>query len=142
MALNFSRREFCKLGLAASMPFALRAKPEDWYPTLINEMPFGVETFSFHDLPAAGSPQLIPTIISNMKSAGINECEIMSGHIEPWGSYATGWWVQTRRQPGFTQLREEARKWRMTVPMDYYRNIRKQFEDAGLRIFYYNVNFN
>ena len=54
----------------------------------------------------------------------------------------TGWWVQSRRAPDFSRLRDEARHWRLTVPMDYYCGIRKQFEDAGLRIYLYNVNFN
>jgi sugar phosphate isomerase/epimerase len=39
-------------------------------------------------------------------------------------------------------MREEAREWRLSVPMDYYRAIRQQFEDAGLRIHLYNINFN
>jgi sugar phosphate isomerase/epimerase len=58
------------------------------------------------------------------------------------GSYATGWWVATRRDPGFPKMREDARRWRLAAPMEYYRNVRKQFEDAGLRIYLYNVNFN
>jgi hypothetical protein len=37
------------------------------------------ETFSFHDLPPAGDPQLIPTIVKNLQRLGIAECEIMSG---------------------------------------------------------------
>jgi len=127
--------------MALPMATAIRqAKP--YAPTLIQGIPFGVETFSFHDLPPAGDAKLIPTIIRNMQSLGINEVEIMSGHIEPWASVATGWWVQSRRAPGFAQMREDARRWRLSVPMDYYRGIRKQFEDAGLRIYLYNVNFN
>ena len=31
---------------------------------------------------------------------------------------------------------------RLSVPMTYYRDIRRRFEDAGLRIYLYNVNFN
>lgn len=136
-----SRRDFCKF--AAALPLAMALPPQQHFqPTLIAGLPFGLETFSFHDLPPAGDAQLIPTIIRNMRRLGINECEIMSGHIEPWGSYATGWWVQTRKSPGYAKMREEARRWRLSVPMDYYRNIRRQFEDAGLRIYYYNVNFN
>ncbi|MEY4762372.1 MAG: hypothetical protein RLZZ200_2228 [Pseudomonadota bacterium] len=108
----------------------------------IGGIPFGVETFSFHDLPPAGDPTLIPTIISNMKSLGISECEIMSGHVEPFPSSMTGWWVQSRREPDFPKLREAARQWRLSVPLEYYRTIRRQFEDAGLRIYYYNINFN
>ena len=41
----------------------------------------------------------------------------------------------------FPRLRERARQWRLTVPMDYYRAVRKQFDDAGVRMFLYNVNF-
>ena len=50
--------------------------------------------------------------------------------------------VATRRDPGFPKMREDARRWRLSVPMDYYRNVRKQFEQAGLSVFLYNVNFN
>src|SRR5262249_46756330 len=98
----------------------------------VNGVRLGVETFSYHDLPPAGDARLIPTLIDDMRSAGLVECEIMSGHVEPMGSYATGWWVATRRAAGYAKMREDARKWRLTVPMDYYRNVRRQFEDAGL----------
>ena len=109
--------------------------------TTVNGVVFGVETFSFHDLPPAGD-QLIPTIVKNLQTLGIAECEIMSGHVEPFPSVMTGWWVQSRRSPDFARLREEARQWRLTVPMKDYRDIRRRFEDAGLRIYLYNVNFN
>jgi sugar phosphate isomerase/epimerase len=137
----YSRRELGKLVLAGIPAVLARAQS---FPrlSLVSGVPFGVETFSFHDLPPAGDPRLIPTLIRDMKDVGIAECEIMSGHVEPMGSYATGWWVATRRAAGYAKMREEARRWRLTVPMDYYRNVRKQFEDAGLRMYYYNVNFN
>lgn len=139
---QFRRRDFCKAALA--LPFALRASVSaaKEIPQTVGGLHFGVETFSFHDAPPAGDPQLIPTIIRGMQYAQIPECEIMSGHVEPWSSVATGWWVQTRSAPGFAKMREEARRWRLTVPMDYYVKIRKQFEAAGLRIYYYNINFN
>jgi len=133
-----TRRRFQQILLAAIPAVAQTNKPD----STIAGIPFGVETFSFHDLPPAGDPRLIPTLIADMKDAGLAECEIMSGHVEPRGSYATGWWVATRRAAGYKEMRDDARQWRLTIPMDYYRGIRKQFDDAGLRIFLYNVNFN
>src|SRR5581483_1278048 len=134
------RREFGRL-LCAALPaagsFAQPVRPA----FKIGGLDFGVETFSFHDLPPAGDAKLIPTLIQDMRDVGLAECEIMSGHVEPMGSYATGWWVPTRRAPGYEKMREEARRWRLSVPMDYYRAVRKQFEAAGLRIYLYNVNF-
>jgi sugar phosphate isomerase/epimerase len=134
-----SRRDFLK-ALAAGPLLAIPQRPAA--VTAVNGVVFGVETFSFHDLPPAGDPQLIPTIVKNLQALGIAECEIMSGHIEPFASVMTGWWVQSRRSADFARLREEARQWRLTVPMTYYRDIRRRFEDAGLRMYFYNVNFN
>jgi sugar phosphate isomerase/epimerase len=139
--MSYTRREFGKVLAAA--PLALARVPQQApRATGAAGVIFGLETFSFHDLPPSGDPKLIPTIISNMRALGIAECEIMSGHIEPYPSVMTGWWVQSRRAPDFAKQREEARRWRLSVPMDYYRAIRRQFEDAGLRIYLYNVNFN
>ncbi len=109
-----SRRDFLK-ALTAGPLVLVPQRPAA--VTTVNGVVFGVETFSFHDLPPAGDPQLIPTIVKNLQTLGIVECEIMSGHIEPFASVMTGWWVQSRRSADFARLREEARQWRLTVPM-------------------------
>lgn len=141
---TYTRRDFGKMALAAIPLTGLPMRPTSVAQSnaVIAGLPFGLETFSFHDLPPAGDPQLIPTIISNMNQLGLAECEIMSGHVEPWASVATGWWVQSRKAAGYQQMREDARHWRLTVPMDYYAKVRKQFDDAGQRMYLYNVNFN
>jgi sugar phosphate isomerase/epimerase len=38
--------------------------------------------------------------------------------------------------------REELRNWRLTVPMDHFKAIRRKFEDAGIRLHAYNYSFN
>ena len=142
--VKFDRRAFLKSAPAISLAFrsvAGGAIPKVAVPQTVGGLHFGVETFSFHDIPQ-GDPKQLPTILSNMIAAGIPECEIMSGHIEPFPNISTGWWVQTRRAADFPKMREESRRWRLKVPMDYYATIRKQFEAAGLRIYYYNINFN
>jgi hypothetical protein len=75
-----------------------------WPPTTINGVQFGVETFSFQDLPPSGDPRIVPTIIGNMRDIGLAECEIMSAHIEPFPGVSTGWWVQARRAPEGTNV--------------------------------------
>jgi sugar phosphate isomerase/epimerase len=141
-----TRRDWVKhIWAAVPLASAARAQSRSNTPSpvdSINGVGVGVETFSFHDLPPAGDSRLIPALIDDIRSVGLVECEIMSGHVEPMGSYATGWWVATRRAPGYAKMREEARQWRLTVPMDYYQNVRSQFEKAGLRMYLYNVNFN
>lgn len=139
--IRTTRRGF-GAAITAALPVLSALPAQAQSAANIAGIPFGVETFSFHDLPPAGDPRLIPVLIGDMREAGLIECEIMSGHVEPMGSYATGWWVATRRDPGFPKMRTAAREWRLTAPAEYYRKVRKQFEDAGMRIYLYNVNFN
>ena len=135
-----NRRRFLVASL--SLTGAIKAQTPAARVESVNGVRIGVETFSFHDLPPAGDAALIPTLIADMRSAGLAECEIMSGHVEPMGSYATGWWVATRRAPGYAKMREDARRWRLAATPEYYRQVRQQFEDAGLRMYLYNINFN
>jgi sugar phosphate isomerase/epimerase len=37
--------------------------------------------------------------------------------------------------------REALRNWRLTVPMDYYKGIRRRFDDAGVKLIGYNLSF-
>ena len=54
-------------------------------------------------------------------------------------------WVEPRfTGPGVSPegARDQLRKWRLSVPIDYYRNVKKQFDDAGINVFSYYVGFN
>ena len=73
--MNPSRRDV--LRALAGSPLLIAQQPRAT-ATAVNGVVFGVETFSFHDLPDAGDPQLIPTIVKNLQTLGIAECEIMS----------------------------------------------------------------
>src|SRR4051794_17525244 len=100
-----NRREFARALVV--LPFVSQ-RPVSEPASDINGVRIGLETFSFHDLPPAGDPRLLPTIIGNMREIGIAECEIMSGHVEPYASVATGWWVQSRSAAGYQKMREDA----------------------------------
>jgi hypothetical protein len=105
----YSRRDLGRMLMALPLAAPSQRPPAPVYE--INGVRMGLETFSFHDLPPSGDPRLVPTIVANMREIGLAECEIMSGHVEPFPSVATGWWVQSRRAPGYEEMRERARRW-------------------------------
>lgn len=108
-----SRRDFHRLTLAA-VPSALAlAKPN----SKIGGVRFGVQSYSFRDRP-------LDEAIQGMVEVGLGECELWQGHLEPRGGG-----------------REALRTWRTTVPMDFFRDVKKKFDAAGIRLFAYNYSF-
>ena len=125
-----SRRVFVKgvgqaIGLCG-LPSGAGAMWQGWQATKNDRLPhihgvrIGVQTYSFRELP--GDP--IQQIIDAMTAIGLGECELYSPQAE----------IQTKS-------REELRRWRLTVPMDYFKTIRRKFDDAGIAIVAYNYSF-
>src|SRR5258708_12237919 len=108
----YSRREFSKLALAA-FPAATALARLD---STVHGVQLGVQSYSFRDRP-------LDDAIKAMVEVGLGECELYSGHVEP------------------KMHREELRKWRTTVSMDEFHNVRKKFDDAGILLYAYNYSF-
>ncbi|HUK15482.1 MAG TPA: TIM barrel protein [Bryobacteraceae bacterium] len=125
-----SRREFGKVVLAA-LPMPLPASGID---SRVNGVALGLHTFSFSGVPHAG---VLDAIIHCMVDTGIGECILLAQQIEP-GDL----WDRIRppqgAAPGTTeaqaQPREQLARWRLSVSLDYFKGIRRQFENAGIRI--------
>jgi sugar phosphate isomerase/epimerase len=83
----------------------------------------GVQSYSYRDRP-------LDAAIKAMVEDGIGECELFSPHIEPG--------TMPRRGP---VNREELRKWRLSVPLDEIKSVRKKFDDAGIALFAFNYSF-
>jgi sugar phosphate isomerase/epimerase len=81
----------------------------------------GVQSYSFRDRP-------LDAAIKSITEVGLSECELWQGHVEP----------NEARGP---ERREAIRKWRLTVPLDDFRNIRRKFDDAGIMLYAYNYSF-
>src|ERR1700690_1619622 len=106
-----SRRDIHKLALAA--PFSrLFAKPN----SNIAGVQIGVQSYSFRDRP-------LDAAVQAMVDIGLSECELYQGHIEP------------------KLDREELRKWGTNVSMDEFHKIPKKFDEAGIRLYAYNISF-
>ena len=72
----------------------------------------GLQSYSFRDLSLDDG-------IAAMQQVGITSCELWEGHVEP---------AELRRP----ENRERLRRWRTTIPLDWFEEIRWQFEDAGI----------
>lgn len=91
-------------------------------------VPLGVQTYSFHLLPPEGARE---RIIRAMTSIGIPFCELTSVHLQPAE-------ISNKMLSSDTAVRAEAaddfRKWKLSAPLRYFTEVRKEFQGAGLSI--------
>jgi len=97
----------------------------------INGVQIGLQPFCYHDLPMTVENR--PILIQRMIQNGIGVVELHAVWVEP-----------RFTEPGVTPegARDQLRKWRLSVPIDHYRNVKKEFDDAGIDVFSYYVGFN
>ena len=110
----YTRRSFGTMVLAA-VPATSALAPS--INSKINGVQLGVQSYSFRDLS-------LDAAIAAMREIGIGECELYMGHVEP---------ADTRG--------EALKKWRLGTPLSYFHQIRKKFEDAGVALSAYSLNF-
>ena len=88
----------------------------------------GAQTYSFRDLP-------IEEVVTAMQRVGLSFCELWQGHVEtPQQIGAAGNVARGAR-------RELLRKWRLSVPLDSFAQIREMFTAAGVTLTAYNLSF-
>ena len=124
----YSRRHFGRVALTA-LPLPLLAAAID---SKVHGVQLGVHTFSFSTLPHEG---ILDSIVACMVDAGIGECILRAQDIEP-GEL----WDQVRTAP--VEARQKLGRWRMSAPFDYFENIRRKFESAGLAIYGFGASPN
>lgn len=128
-----------KLALLAVPASAALGKMID---SKIEGVQLGVQSYSFRDLP-------LDDAIQAMVADGLGDCELFSPHIEAGGIQAT----RALFQPGTKLTREQRRaafeahekklqEWRLTVPLDYFKQVRAKFDRAGINLYAYNLSFN
>jgi len=74
----------------------------------------GAQSYSFRDRP-------LDAAIQGFIDVGLSECELSMGHVEP-------------EFPRGPEGRAALRKWRLNVPPDDIRAIRRKFEKAGIEL--------
>jgi hypothetical protein len=112
-----------------------------------NGLRLGLNTWS---LRALSQDEAIPIIIQTMKQSSLHDCQILFTHVEPVKFnpvFPAGVFNPPKSSPTPQQLEEQKAttaaltKWRLSVPMSYFENIRSTFEKQGLRIKSYSVRF-
>ena len=99
--------------------------------SFIHGVQFGLQPFCYHDLLMI--PENRQTLIKRLVQNGMGMVEL----------HAT--WVEPRfNEPGVSaqEARERLRHWRVTATPEFYRAIRKEFDEVGLSVFSYYVGFN
>jgi len=114
----FSRRDFGRMALAAVPLAAAHGARID---SKIKGVQIGGQSYSFRDRP-------MDKAIEAFKECGLGEVELWQGHVEP--------------QANDAPAREALRKWRLETPLDFFANVRKQWSDAGIDLYAYNLSFN
>jgi sugar phosphate isomerase/epimerase len=119
------RRDFLKV--AAAMPWLAKID------SVVSGVRLGTITYSFRDLPRTlGAEDAVDVMIKALTECGIGEIELFSPHVEPAFPGGRG---EAQRS------RELLRQWRLSTPAEHFKQVKKRFDDAGISLFAYTVNF-
>ena len=134
---GLTRREWHRLvlgGLVAAPLASLdaRQKPD----SRIAGVRIGAQSYSFRGMSIGDS-------IAAMTSIGLSYCELWQGQVETREAIGPGPAVpESAAQPERrTAQREALRQWRLSVPLDHFREIRRTFDAAGITLTAYNLSF-
>jgi len=147
----YSRREFGRLALAGLPLTVAFAQGSSKTNSSFNGVRIGVQSYSFRSLP-------LDDAIKAMAGIGIGECELFSGHVEPRigpppgarppqsptgaGSGEMTPEMREAMREAARKRQEETRKWRLSVPLDHFKDVRNKFDAAGIKLQAYNLSFN
>jgi len=147
-----SRRDFGKIALAGLPVSTLLGAAID---STVNGVHLGASTYSFRDFKRTQGQDIVDPVIKALQTCGVGEIELYSPTIEPAGAALppeppAPYGMPRPPRPPRTQEqaaletsnREALRKWRETAPVAHFEAIAKKFDDAGIKIFAYTVNFN
>jgi sugar phosphate isomerase/epimerase len=127
------RRDFVKIAAAATA-FRFSAPARAGIDSVVNGVHLGTITYSFRELPrTAGASDSVDVMIKALAECGIGEIELFSPHLEPA--------LPGGRGPEGQRSRDQLRQWRLSTPAQHFKEVRKRFDDAGISLFAYTVNF-
>jgi len=101
----------------------------------------GAISYCFRSIPRPAGGDYMDTMVDAFTQTGIGICELESNRVEPEPAIPGGGRMPATITPEYAKRREELRQWRLTVPMDRFKEIRSKFQKAGIDVFGYVMTF-
>ncbi|HEU0119320.1 MAG TPA: TIM barrel protein [Bryobacteraceae bacterium] len=128
-----NRRDFGKAALAALPLASLHAKPNSKF----GGVQIGAITYCFRALPSTA-----PDLLKYCTELGISSIELMGDAAENFAgapaarppAFAGRRDLTPAQQETMRKIADERKKWRLSVSMDKYKELRKMFNSAGIQI--------
>lgn len=128
---NRTRRDFAKLALVGLPATVWAAKVN----STVKGVRLGTITYSFRDFKRTPGVDNADAIIAALKECEIGEIELFAPNIEPYRPSGG------RGTPEAAKARDEVRQWRLSTPASYFKGMRKKFDDAGINLIAYTMNY-
>ncbi|HUA86889.1 MAG TPA: TIM barrel protein [Bryobacteraceae bacterium] len=128
-----TRRDFAKFllaGVPASIALAARIN------STVAGVRLGTITYSFRDFPRTPGQDNVDAIIRALIECEIGEIELFSPNVEPAPAGPAGRGTAQARKN-----REDLRRWRLETPTEHFRAVRKKFDNAGINVYAYTMNY-
>jgi sugar phosphate isomerase/epimerase len=137
-----TRRQFAQLALGGVAATAFRgSRLSAAIDPTINGVKVGAITYCFRSIPRPTEGDYMDTLIDAYKQTRIGLAELESVRVEPPLGSAGGGRMPVPVTPEYLANRRKLREWRITVPMNRFREIRTKFANAGISLFSYVVTF-
>lgn len=148
----YTRRDFARFGLGAlgGLPLAHTLPLSAWQAkatthhridSTIHGVRIGIESYSFATLP---HDEVLDVVIASMAEMGLNNCGLWETLILPPELYqrqqearGTGGPPAPERRAAMAAANDAIKQWQMTVSLDFFKDIRKKFDTAGIDLSYF-----
>ena len=140
MTTTWSRREFTRIAAAPlALPIArIRAQTAPRDAGTIRGVKLGAITGVYGPFTPAAGQNVVDVVIARTIEAGIGHVELVNTLFEPRVvGGAVGGQAPATVTPEYLQTREALRTWRLTEPLDRFREIRRKFDAAAVDLFSY-----
>jgi sugar phosphate isomerase/epimerase len=142
--MDFTRRDFGNVALAALSAGNLRAKPNSVFGGV--QIGIIISPTNFHDIPLGADE-----VLNNLVQLGISGVEMQDVRVEtyagaPEAAKASYGGIARNRPQATPDLQEARRKaseeikqWRLSVSVNKYRALHKMYRDAGVNIYAFRL---